>query len=365
MRFKFYIVPQEHKLIRYQHESVCLCEGLKELGYEFYSTCNYWFEPEQKEYLIKQAPSDFKSDVDIYSTYYIKAFPDWFEKVDYSKINIFIDREDGLYGEYGNPKLKMFNLILRTHYNKNIKYNYYNKNIKPWAFGLSNRIIQIIDHTANQSIIDRTYLSFRISHSLRGRAVEEMSPVLEKKYPLFNSITTTKDINDLSERDKLYLLQSGYRHNPKYYMALNSSMLTYAFGGFIFTKPFATNRVVRQFQQYYKMKASLLKKMNKDNSSCYFVDQFDSWRLWESFYANTCPIHMDFDDWDWVLPVMPINRVHYWGVRQFNFLESAEELLSLDKQVVLKIVTAGRKWSIENYNPETTALRLIEMIKRV
>jgi len=368
LKFKFHIVPQEHKLVRYQHESVALCEGLQELGFEFYGSDNYWFEVETNSYLIKNAPDDFKSDIDIYSTYYFKAFPAEIDKVDYNKINIFIDREDGLYGEYGNPKYKKFNLILRTHYNKNINYNYYNKNIKPWAFGLSNRIIKAIDETYNEPTIDRTLITFRISHDLRSKAVNEMSPVISKKHPLFSAITINlenKEAITLSETDKSYWIQSGHRHDPAYYKLLNESLLTYSFGGFIFTKPFATNRIVRQFQNLYKLKATILQKLHKDNASCYFIDQFDSWRLWESFYANTCPIHMDFDNWDWVLPVMPINKVHYWGVKGFNFEESAHELLSLSNEDVLRIANAGRKWSVENYSPKATALRLIEMINKL
>ncbi len=368
MKFKFHIVPQEHPLIRYQHESVALCEGLLELGFEFYGSDNYWFDAKNNNYLIKKMPYNFNSDVDVYSTYYFRAFPEEILNVDYKKINVFIDREDGLYGEYGNPNYKKFNLILRTHYNKNINYNYYNKNIKPWAFGLSNRIINSINESYKEPIIDRTFISFRLSHDLRSKAVEEMSPVLAKKHPMFNAITMhieTKEALALSEIDQSYWEQSGHRHDPAYFKLLNSSLLTYSFGGFIFTKPFATNRIVKQFQSLYKIKADILTKLQKDNSSCHFIDQYDSWRLWESFYANTCPIHMNFDNWDWVLPVMPINKVHYWGVSGFNFKESAEELLNIDNRAIMEIGNAGKQWSIENYSPKATALRLIEMIKKI
>jgi len=368
MRFQFHIVPGQNKHLRYQHESVSICEGLRELGYEFYGSDNYWFEPDKNSFLIQKAAADFNSDVDVYSTYYFRAFPDAIHKVDYTKINIFIDREDGLYGEYGNSNYKKFNLILRTHYNKNINYGYYNDNIKPWAFGLSNRIINIIDSSRNEKVIDRTFVSFRLSHDLRSRAVNEMSPVLVQKHPIFKSITIdleNKEPKFLSETDKLYWLQSGHRHDPEYYKLLNSSLLTYSFGGFIFTKPFATNRIVRQFQKVYKLSAAILDKLSIDNSGCYFIDQFDSWRLWESFYSNSCPIHMNFDSWDWVLPVMPINKVHYWGVSGFNFAQSASELISLHNDDILQIGYNGRIWAKENYGPIAVAERFLHMIKQL
>lgn len=364
MKFKFHIVPQENEHVRYQHESVSICEGLKELGFEFFGSDNYWLEPETKTYLIKKSSPDFKSDVDVYSTFYFRAFPEAIDKVDYKKINIFIDREDGLYGEYGNPKLKKFNLILRTHYNKNINYSYYNKNIRPWAFGLSNRIIKIIDETSNEKIIDRTYLSFRLSHDLRSRAVNEISSVLSAKHSVYNNVTVdieNKNQKLFSETGKQYWIQSGHRHDPDYYQLLNTSLLTYTFGGFIHTKPFATNRIVRQLQHFNKLFATIF----GESSKYYFINQFDSWRLWESFYSNTCPVHMDFDYWNFVLPVMPENKVHYWGVDGFNFKKSAEELLNLDNESILKIGIAGKKWALQNYSPKATALRFIEMIKNI
>jgi hypothetical protein len=347
--------------VRYQHESVALCEGLQELGYEFFGADNYWFEPERQTYLIKKAPENFSSDVNIYSTFYFRAFPAEIENVDYRKINIFIDREDGLYGEWGNPKLKKFHLILRTHYNKNINYKYYNKNIYPWAFGLSNRIVNAIDSTNTNEIINRTYLSFRLSHDLRSRAVNEMSPSFEKKYPVFNSVTIdieNKKKKIFSALDEQYWIQSGHRHDPEYYKLLNTSLFTYAFGGFLYLKPFATNRIVRQLQHLTKLKKNIF----GENPKNYFINQFDSWRLWESFYANSCPIHMDFDYWDWILPVMPQNKIHYWGVEGFDFKKSAEVLIQLNEKDILKITKAGKQWSLENYSSKAVAKRLIEMI---
>jgi hypothetical protein len=366
MKFKFHIVPQEHPLIRYQHETVALCEGLQELGLEFFGSDNYWYENEKNGYLVKKASPDYNSDVDVYSTFYFRAFPEAINFVNYNKINVFIDREDGLYGEYGNPKYKRFNLILRTHYNKNINYAYYNKKIKPWAFGLTNRIIQAVDQQEKEPILDRIFMSFRLTHDLRSRAVNEMSPVISAKFPIFEEITMSLKNYDptfASDTDRLNWLQSGHRHDPKYFRLLNTSRLTYAFGGFIYPKPFATNRIVRQLQVLSGAKANILKRFGKDNSKCYMIDQFDSWRLWESFYSSTCPIHMDFEYWGWVLPVMPKSKIHYWGVEGFRFKEAAEELLAVKKESLEQITMEGRKWSAENYSPIATAKRFVEMIK--
>ncbi|HEV7231246.1 MAG TPA: hypothetical protein VGO45_07960, partial [Bacteroidia bacterium] len=95
-RFLFHVVPSPHPKLRYQHEMVSICEGLRELGFLFYGSSDYWFDPESKEYLIRKAPEGFEADVHVYNTYYFHAFPEAITQVDYSRKNILIDREDGL-----------------------------------------------------------------------------------------------------------------------------------------------------------------------------------------------------------------------------------------------------------------------------
>jgi hypothetical protein len=365
MNYKFHIVPSSHPKVRYQHEMVSLCEGLRLRGREFYGSCNYWMEPARNEFLLKEAPASFKSDVDVYNTYYFEAFPEKIRNVDYSKINILIDREDGLYGAYGHPQFKKFQLILRTHYNGNINYSYFHPNIRPWAFGLSERIMEAIDLSFDEKTVNRINVNFRIPHVLRDKAAAGFMPVIEGKYPLYNQVTAGFDSSNpgaYTAADQIHWDQTGHRHDPAYYKLLNGSLLTSAFGGFIFIKPFATNRIVRQFQLLYKLKAALLSKMGWDNSACYFIDQYDSWRLWESFYAKTCPLHMDFEDWNFILPVMPENKVHYWGVRRFDFEASAHKLLSLHPDDVLQIAFSGRKWAAEHYSPAAVAKRFEDLI---
>ncbi len=365
MKYKFYIVPPDHPQVRYQHEIVSLCEGLRLLGREFFGSCKYWLEPERNEYLLKEASGSFQSDVDVYNTYYFAAFPEKINDVDYSKINILIDREDGLYGAYGHPQFKRFNLILRTHYNGNINYAYYHPNIRPWAFGLSDRIIRAIDQSAGLVPEKRVNVNFRIPHVLRDKAAAGFMPILLPVYPLNTTVTTGYDPGhpgEYSDTDRVDWVQSGHRHDPAYYKLLNSSLLTSAFGGFVFIKPFATNRVVSQFQKYYKLKSAILEKLRMKTSRCYFIDQYDSWRLWESFYSNTIPLHMDFRDWNFILPEMPEHKVHYWGVKGFDFDNSARELLTLHPDDVLQIAQNGKTWSKQHYSPVAIAQRFEKLI---
>jgi hypothetical protein len=368
MRIKIFAIPHGLPQSTFQHEVISVAEGLRDLGIEYHGNADYWLEPERNAYLITEAPAGFDADVHVYGSSYLNKFPAEFSKIDYNKINVFIDREDGLYGEYCNPAYSRFDLILRTHYNKKIKYSAYHPNIQPWAFGLSKRIMNAVDASARAEAKEQVCMNFRISHDLRKMAVEKLNPLLEKRFAIINEITNNFGEAKAEKMDavnKHYYIETGFRHDPDYFRLLNSSLLTYAFGGFIFLKPFASNRIEKQLQLFTKLKLTILNAMGADISSCYMIDQYDSWRLWEAFYSNTCPIHMDFGDWGWKLPVMPKSKVHYLGVKGFDFARSAEELLSLHKDDIKQIGHNGREWSKEHYSPAAVASRLLKLISQI
>jgi hypothetical protein len=211
-------------------------------------------------------------------------------------------------------------------------------------------------------------------------AYEKFSPIISQKYPIdlsstipsitgkpFKSDTIKNEnaTNQISEADQLYRLQTGFRHDLSYYHKLNSSLLTYSFGGIIYTKPFLTNRLIRPINFLYKLIVSGYKFVKMDADKLVFINQYDSWRWWEALYANTCPIHMDFEDWGWVMPVMPENKVHYWGVKKMEFEKSAKQLLQLTRDDILQIGINGRNWAKKHYSPVATAKRLIDLIEEI
>lgn len=379
MTFKFYLVPGDYPKAAYHHELVAVAEGLKDLGMKYYGTLDYWKEPDTNKYLIEKAPKNYEAEVNIYSVYYFYFYKGEIDKVDYSKINIIIDKEDGYYSLFSDRQFHKFDIILRTHYNKNIPYHYYQKNVKPWAFGLSNRIIQSIDASINTPIEDKVYVNFRVNHNLREMAYEKFNPIISKKYPIdfsttlpsiterpFKSDIIKEETNQIfSETDKLYQLQTGFRHDLNYYRKLNSSILTYAFGGIVYVKPFLTNRLLHPKHQVYKLIHSGYKYINADISKLVFINQYDSWRWWEALYSNTCPIHMNFNDWGWLLPEMPENKVHYWGVNKLNFEESATQLMQLHRDDILQIGLNGRIWAKKHYSPVATTNRLLSLINDI
>jgi hypothetical protein len=367
-RIKFFILPPNYYEREYQHESVSLAEGFRELGILFYGTTDYWWDPDRKQFLIQKAPDEFVAEIHVYNQNYLYHFPEEVRNVDYSVVNILIDVEDGLYSAYTQRALyEKFDLILKAHYTKNINYSYYHKNIQPWAFGLSERIMQQIDSCMGVPVEKQVLINYRISHSLRSIASARFSPGISGNYELFKYTTDTspEGFGAFTEKDLLFWKQTNQRHDPQYFKWLNKSLLTYAFGGFTQIKPFATNRLVRQLQSFFRIKAAVLSKLGQDTSSCYFIYQYDSWRLWESFYSQSCPVHMDFEDWGFVLPVMPVNKVHYWGVKRLDFEKSAEELVQLKEETIKEMGLKGRAWVKENYGPKAVAARFLKTVETI
>jgi hypothetical protein len=361
LKIKFHIIPHNYYNKEYQHESVVLAEGFRDMGLTFFGTTDYWFEPENNCFLIKKTSENLKADINIYNQYYLIFFPDEINKIDYTAYNLLIDIEDTLYTSFSNKLYNKFDLLLTAHFNRNIKYRYYHKNVKPWYFGLSKRIIDTIDKSSDLQVKPQILITYRVDHSLRENVKNYLNHGLSKLYPIITTNTSISYKNN-TNLDLFYNKQTNNRHDLEYYKCLNSSLLTYAFGGKYEIKPFATNRLNRKIKHFYRIKSTFLNSINKNRYSCYFVYQYDSWRLWESFYSNTCPLHLDFEEQGWLLPENPINGVHYLGIKNHNFDEFAEKIGKMDIEEIKQIGQQGKQWVINNYSPRKSAERLLNTI---
>ncbi len=358
--FYFFLAPYiKPKESAYQHPAISLAEGFKELGISFASNINYWKNYGEEEYLFKQDIDSSKYDIHIYTVHYDAVTPDFLDHLDKSKFNVFIDVNDGIESQATRPEYNKFNLVLRSHFNKHIKYN---SNVKPWAFGLSNRITEAIDELRDVPINNQLYNSLRFPHTLRKKAVDELGPHISKKYPIIEKITDPLSLENLEGNDKgtYYWKYSGRRHNLEYYQLLNSSLLSYSFGGYYEYLPFKKGKLSLI---YSKVVDKICTKLSLDNSFLMYLVQYDSWRLWECLYSNSCPINMDFDFWDWELPVNPINGKHYLGVEKFKFKEMGEMICSLDEKEILKIGKQGKEWSQEHYSSLAISQRFIDLLQ--
>src|SRR6185437_16319539 len=314
----------------YEHQIVCLAEGLRELGIPFFGNVDYWQEGNAPEdFLIRQDPYVSFRDANIvvfssvmyrYESYHLLPRDLFNSKRSYRLI--FIDWSDGVRTPGFRDEMRACDLVLKCHYNcKDVL----PKNFRPWAFGLS---IRILDHLSRKGQWRRDadiLVNYRHNHSLRKRAVNEIIPLFEGILRENRTVESFDDVEGMTTKDRLFWLQTGRRHYPSYRRLLASTACS-CFGG-----------LLREDRVY----------------------QFDSWRFWESLAAGACTFHIDLEKYGCVLPVMPINKVHYLG---FN-LESPActvDMVRKNPALLRTIGEAGRAWALTNYSPRPVAERFLQ-----
>ncbi|MEK6477316.1 hypothetical protein WJR50_07275 [Catalinimonas sp. 4WD22] len=357
MKTKFFLTPYETpEKANYQHLAVALAEGLKDLQIQFYGNIDYWFCLDSNEYLIKSAPENFEADIHVYSTLYFRSNSSFFFQDD--KINVLLDASDGIFTPAQDPAFKRFNYILRTHYNRHF---YYPDNVLPWAFGLTKRMINSSSaYTHLEKTID-ILQNFRVDHSLRKYMIDHLNPRLSKYYDIREIITNSAGNVDPHS----YWAQTGRRHDEKYFQLINSSRYTYVFGGDFQPKPLISSFYGPPHRLGHRLKRKVLNMLQIKSKYLVYLNQFDSWRLWEGFCSSTVPIHLDLKEYGCIMPIMPQNGVHYLGIEDANQLENfSEKLKALTNNKLCEIAENGRQWSLENYGPEATAKRFLKIVSR-
>lgn len=362
MKILFQIVPNQEDQGVYQHNIVCLAEGFKVLGLEFFGNIDYWYEENSDKPLIKRHSSNFDPDIVIYSSHYIRENFKHGVKTLASHISVLIDSEDG-YCTVADLYADNFDFVLRSHFNSNRKYG---NNVRPWAFGLSYRMINAIENGRSRIVNDQIFINYRVFYNGRRLARQYLDPLLGVKYDLFCEVTDpySKEFfkkRDIQNLEKSYWWQTGCRHDEEYFNLLNESRFTYAFGGPIVLK-----------SPYFKSSYDLMKVNRKMTQ--WFLDQrllsasfvlnyqYDSWRFWEAMFSNAIPIHFDFESWNFVLPVMPVNGTHYIGVEKLDFQGCGTKIMAYSSSDLDKISANGADWAMEHYSPVAVSRRFLNMI---
>jgi hypothetical protein len=365
MRFYFFVHPLAPAAqSAYEHGIIALAEGLAECGVKFYGNINYW-EGEQgsKKYLINHDANIkyFDCDVvifssEIYNHQRLDLLPkDLFDAKRKYKL-IFIDSSDIIlekknYVTPGNyPELRKVDIVLKSHFCS--KYSYPD-NFVPWQFGLTNRIIESV---SSKPFADRNHsvlVNYRSKHQLRDLAEKKF---MQTVYSLYEKDDLSEDlnVNHQSLREQHYWMLTGRRHYQSYYERLGNTKICAVFGGFLQTKfserPTLPHKLIRKFDSH----VSFLKYDR--------LLQFDSWRFWESLASGCLTVHADLYKYEVVLPEMPINGIHYFGVDFSNLNFSKNNFMQTDLHE--SIASNGRNWVLKNYSPKAVAMRLLGIISR-
>lgn len=370
----FYIAEES-----FPHLSICIAEGLKELGIEVYSNINYWkISPDSEEYLFRYDPAISHADCSVVVldknwTVAQLAFPEGLFHANRNYLTVFLDDQDGPWLCLYLHISKEFDCVFRTHYTSPVLYPEnitshadlicYQENLVPWVFGISQRILQETHHLPSFEQRQKAIISnFRVDqkHIKFGNMPQKIAqgvlfieeaivapenpirPLIRQAFlPLIQKVLfvdeTIDSFDTPPESDPYHYLQwvqTGSRHYPQYYQRLKESVACAAFAGWL--------------TPYETLGKSL-------------VEWWDSWRFWESLATGCVTFHVDFDKYGIKLPVMPENWRHYIGVDLDNMQDTVDRIAD-EPEILERISREGRQWAMSHYSPVPTALRFLETL---
>ncbi|WP_018613834.1 glycosyltransferase family 1 protein [Segetibacter koreensis] len=356
----FYCVPYTSPdKAAFQHSAITLAEGLSAIGIKCYSNINYW-KYEGNSFLFQTSKDVIPDDCSAvvlnngWFSYGHELPPNLFKK-NRKYLTVYLDHADGIRTESFKKEFRNFDVILKAHYNS---FCVYPGNIYPTVFGLSNRIIGACEgvdsfESRNNSIL----FNFRVKHSLRGVMVKEFRPLISEVLDIDESTNKFDEKDLLAESyDKLMWEQTGRRHYPTYYQKLKSVKACACFGGY-FLSPFPKN----QSSILGYLVSKTFEKLNISVPGR--INQWDSWRFWETLASGAVAFHIDFEKYGICLPEQPGNFKHYVGVDLDNYKSTIDRLKD-EPNILKEISTQGRQWALEFYSPTAIAGRFVRLAER-
>jgi len=331
----FWCEPQGEREV-FQHQIVCLAEGLKELGITVSSNVPYWrLHPDRDEYLF--TPTLEMDDCDIVVVNCVSFALKHAERVlrldEATKSGrtyklVYMRLSSAISNWDTRSFTNLFDLVTICHSNRGEMPNYPPNGI-PWAFGLDNRIIEAtkdgLPFEEREWIVERNY---RFDHGVRRWAENTLFPMMADVLP---SVYRCEGWF-MEPEDPYHLMQfwqCGQRHHPDYYARLKSSVASATFCG--------------SWHQY-------------PVDSCY---QWGGWRFWEVPAAGCVSMHIDLEKYGAALPVMPENWEHYIG---FDMSDPQAGIDRITPELLKHIGKAGHDWALEHYAPVPTAKRFLEAL---
>ncbi|MEO6456362.1 MAG: hypothetical protein ABIN97_19955 [Ginsengibacter sp.] len=342
----------------YEHQAICLAEGLTELGCSINSNFNVWQKDVNSNNYLLSASSEPESyrDCDIVlftSTLFnyerLDLLPaDLYNKKRKYKLVLLDDSDGPVTPGYRTEIIQNVDLVLKSHYTTFFRYP---KNFYPWQFGLSNRIINAVEPVKYSEREKQILVNFRVKHGIRDIASKKILPIIYKKFLPNTEVDLFPDINTMNEQDKLYWQQTGRRHYPYYYERLSNTMACACFGGEIYNDNniSLTRKIIKKFY-----KGSAFNSSSK-------IYQFDSWRFWEALVAGCCVFHIDIKRYGAVLPINPVNGKHYIGVNLLN-PNQLNKIMKESYSYFEDIGSYGREWALNYYTPKKMAERFLELV---
>jgi hypothetical protein len=317
MKFHFLLEElndQNPKAVNDQHTLIVFAQGLKELDIPFSGNRDFLQDYEASTFLIPKGPVDP-------SAVLVTINPQLFEQ-DLATLKnpliIFNIRDEWNAGE-----LDRFIPRCQLYFRSSFHLSNQNPKIKPFAFALSNRILEATEDTDMSQWSERE-LTILEAHRVTDHDTRILVKCFYKSGECPIPVTFYNDqySEPTDPLERFLWGQSGRRHSMAYYDRLKSVQMLDAHGGYM--KP---TKLV----------------------------QIDSWKLWEGFAAGCLVIAPDFKLYGIKMPYDLIAFKHYFPIRYDKLKDSYELLSKLTEEQKRKIAREGRLYVRRNYGPEGMA----------
>lgn len=375
MKPSVYFYIREQPVI-YQDAVVVLAEGLQELGATVTANVRYWRRsPAPEDWLVRETAPAPPPDCDL-----VIVTDSWVRAIDAEfwvhesplppglfhagrrYRTVYVDLADGYLTPSWRPEFAAFDVVLRAKYNRRC---HHPANHRPWALGLTSRILQSVATARPWEERQPTLLiNFGASHPYPHGVRERFTPrLIAAARPLFSADERRDDLRvpPADAADRLAWEQTQRRHHRGYYERLGTSQAVAAFcGELIPAAPWRPSYLVGGRRARWRRRVyDFLAKVDPRPPR---LIQWDSWRFWEALAAGCVVFHLDLAHYGVELPVMPRHLEHYVAVRP----ETMEEVLAglaREPRQLAEIAARGRDWALSHYSPRALAARLLTTVQ--
>jgi hypothetical protein len=361
-----------------QEDIIAIAEGLKELGIQYFSNCNYWLQsPDPNDYLFKHHPEVAPEDCDVVVVSY--TWPQWvrmgtfdlrrrplpeglFQK-NRKYVTVCMDNNDGYRTISWEPEYRQFDLILRSKFNSRV---WHPENMRPWAYGWTNRIIEATEgalpfRARRRSLSVNFGASHPFQYGARVLSRTRLEPKIESLLPL-DRITDNLLVEPLDAYEALMWRQTGGRFSRNYYERLKQTQAVACFcGDIIPSMPFRGADRYLLGGNRAKFRRMLYWSLDRLSTRASRAVGCDSFRFWEALAAGSAAINIDLGLYGVELPVMPENGTHYLGIN-FDRVDAFVGQLRDDPTLLERVADAGKRWAQLYYSPKAAAQRFLGMV---
>jgi hypothetical protein len=359
-----------------QEDVIALAEGLSELGVPFHANCDYWLQSTRPgDFLFRHSADVRPDDCDIVVVSYTwvqwvrmgdfklrrRPLPGGLFKSGRRYVTVAMDNGDGYRTTSWEDQFRPFDVILRSKFNSRAAAP---ANMRPWAYGLTNRIVEAtLNPLPFSQRAGSVLVNFNVSHPYRYGARELAERRFEPRIGRVLAVDRTRDDLRREPSDPYAALmwrQTGGRFSRAYYERLKRSKAVACFCGDIIPPAPRRPEAYLVGGNRARLRRAAFALVGLFDSRPPRAVGADSFRFWEALAAGCAAINLDLEHYGVTLPVMPRNGVHYLGV-DFARVKAFIDRLRQDVGVLERVAAQGNAWVQTHYSPKAVAERFLAM----